>query len=143
LSRPLATGLVFPCDWGFIPSTCAPDGDPLDAIVLWERCSYPGIVLPCRPVGVLGVEQNSATSGERERNDRVLVLPVKDPLSERIQTVFDLSERLRSELEQFFLAAVRFEKKDLKLLGWAGPKDAVALVEATLKDNPVNLSPER
>ena len=134
LSRPLATGLTFPYDWGFIPSTCAPDGDPVDAIVLWERSSYPGIVLPCRPIGVLRAEQANAASGNRERNDRVFVVPVKDPHSDGIQTVFDLSERLRAELEQFFFAAVRFEKKDLKLLGWAGPKDAVELVEASLDE---------
>ena len=30
--------------------------------------------------------------------------------------------------QQFFLAAVAFEGKDLEILGWAGPQDAIALV---------------
>jgi len=57
LSRPLIAGLKYPCDWGFVPSTMAPDSDPLDALVMWDDVSYPGVVLPCRPVGVLYVEQ--------------------------------------------------------------------------------------
>jgi len=77
LSRPLPYGLVYPHDWGFIPSTHMPDGDPLDAMVLWEGVSYPGVVIPCRLIGVLQVEQNRKSSPGRERNDRVLALPVR------------------------------------------------------------------
>lgn len=50
LSRPLPSGLVYPNDWGFIPSTLAADGDPLDALVVWEGTSYPGVVLRCRVI---------------------------------------------------------------------------------------------
>ena len=39
-------------------------------------------------------------------------------------SVFDLNERTRAELERFFLNAVAFEGKDLKILGWAGPSEA-------------------
>jgi inorganic pyrophosphatase len=65
LSRPLPAGLVYPHDWGFIPSTRASDGDPLDAIVLWHGISYPGVVLPCRLIGVLNVEQANPETATR------------------------------------------------------------------------------
>jgi len=42
--------------------------------------------------------------------------------------VFDVDERIRQELERFFLSAVAFERKDLKLQGWAGPDEAIALL---------------
>jgi inorganic pyrophosphatase len=131
LSRPLTLGLIYPYDWGFVPSTHAPDGDPLDAIVMWEGVSYPGIVLPCRPIGVLQVEQANRQTRAQERNDRIVTIPIPAPRADSLRTVFDLNERIRLELEQFFLAAVAFERKDLKILDWAGPDDAMALVRAT------------
>jgi inorganic pyrophosphatase len=131
LSRPLTLGLSYPYDWGFVPSTRVADGDPLDAIVLWDGRSYPGVVLACRPIGVLSVEQSNLTSQRRERNDRLLALPTKVPRLENIRTVFDLSERIRRELEQFFLNVVAFEGKDLTVLGWDGPDEALALVRAS------------
>src|SRR6185503_13012746 len=59
MSRPLTLGLTYPCDWGFVPSTHAPDGDPLDAFIMWDASVYPGVVVPCRPIGVLRVEQTN------------------------------------------------------------------------------------
>ena len=51
-------GLTYPYDWGFIPSTEAEDGDPLDVLVIHDAQTYPGVVLRCRPVGILEVEQS-------------------------------------------------------------------------------------
>src|SRR5262245_41153271 len=56
LSRPLVDGLEYPHDWGFVPSTRAADGDPLDAMVLWDRTSFPGAVMSCRLIGLVCVE---------------------------------------------------------------------------------------
>ncbi|MGZ6163994.1 MAG: inorganic diphosphatase, partial [Myxococcaceae bacterium] len=71
--HPLPIGFAYPYDWGFIPSTVAPDGDPLDALVLSELPSYPGVVVPCRPFGVMLLEERRAR--RRERNDRLVVVP--------------------------------------------------------------------
>ena len=132
LSRPLPAGLVYPHDWGFVPSTRAADGDPLDALIAWDGASYPGIVIPCRLIGVLEVEQANVKSRARERNDRVIALPTKAPRHDDIHSVFDFSDRWRAELERFFLDVVAFEGKDLKILGWSGPSDAEALLKQSL-----------
>ena len=58
LSRPLPLGMSYPHDWGFVPGTRAPDGDPLDALVLNEGTTYPGLIITARPIGVLRLEQN-------------------------------------------------------------------------------------
>jgi inorganic pyrophosphatase len=131
LSRPLAIGLAYPYDWGFVPSTRGPDGDPIDAIVVWDAASYPGVVLQCRLLGMLRVEQTNVESKRRERNDRLIALPTKAPRAESLQSVFDIADRIRLELERFFLAAVALEGKDVTILDWAGPTDALALVRAS------------
>src|SRR5215469_793437 len=59
LAKPLLAGLTYPYDWGFIPSTRAEDGDPLDVLIIHDAATYPGLVLKCKPVGVLEVVQTS------------------------------------------------------------------------------------
>ena len=135
VARPLVSGLAYPYDWGFVPSTRSADGDPVDAFVMWDAQSYPGVVISARPIGVLRVEQTNPESHKRERNDRIAVVPMKAPRLSDVRNVFDFSERVRQELEHFFMGAVAFEKKDVRLLGWAGPKEAMSLVESALTDS--------
>lgn len=128
LSRPLPLGLSYPYDWGFVPGTRAPDGDPVDALVYWDVPSYPGVVLPCRLIGVVRLEQDSKSNG-RVRNDRILAVPVKHPRGDGLVTPDDLPPRTRDEIGQFFLSAIFFEPKNPKLLGWGGPDEAARLVD--------------
>jgi inorganic pyrophosphatase len=133
LSRPLPDGLVFPYDWGFVPSTRAADGDPLDAMVLWDVASFPGVVLTCRLVGMLAIEQNSRERAtRRQRNDRVFAVPIDAPRQSSLKTVSDLPARVKRELEAFFVASTAFENKQLRFRGWSGPAAAERLVRASL-----------
>jgi inorganic pyrophosphatase len=45
VAHSLPLGLSYPFDWGFVQSTQAPDGDPLDILILHEASTYPGVVL--------------------------------------------------------------------------------------------------
>jgi inorganic pyrophosphatase len=136
ISRPLPEGLVYPYDWGFIPSTRAADGDPIDAVIVWDCASYPGVVIPCRLIGVLKAEQTNRETKRRERNDRLFALPTEAPRQSHIKSVFDLTKRQRDELKQLFLHAVYFEDKKLELLGWEGPAEADKLVRSASRKKP-------
>jgi inorganic pyrophosphatase len=125
--RPLPLGFAYPYDWGFVPSTKAPDGDPIDALVLWEVPSFPGVVLRCRALGVLLLEQD-ARQGGRERNDRLLAIPLEHHRGEGLRDVRELPARVRDELAHFFTSSVFFEPKSPRILGWDGPEAARALV---------------
>lgn len=129
LSRPLVTGLRYPYDWGFIPGTLAPDGDPLDAMIFCDFATYPGVVVECRPFAVIRLEQNRKTGQGRERNDRLIVIPAKMPRFESFRKPSDLPRRWREELDQFFLASIRFQKKDAKILGWSGPAEGERMIQ--------------
>ena len=45
LKSALPSGMVFPFDFGFVPSTLGGDGDPLDVLVLMDEPAFPGCVL--------------------------------------------------------------------------------------------------
>jgi inorganic pyrophosphatase len=130
VSRPLGLGLVFPFDWGFVPSTSGPDGDPVDAIVLWDVASAPGIVVPCRALALLTADQKGVRGG-RIRNDRVLAVPIAARREADARSEWLLSPRVRAELEEFLCASTALEDKDLKILGWQDTDAALALIRAS------------
>jgi inorganic pyrophosphatase len=127
LAKPLMAGLSYPYDWGFVPSTKAEDGDPLDVLVIHDAKTYPGVVLRCRPIGILEVEQK--TKGKKERNDRVFAVPDRSPLEADLTDIRSLPSRAHDELQKFFLATNALEAKQLSFLGWRGPNRAVKTIK--------------
>jgi inorganic pyrophosphatase len=128
VSRPLPLGLAYPYDWGFVPGTRAADGDPVDALVYWEVPSFPGVVVSCRAIAVVRLEQDSKANG-RVRNDRILAVPVKHSRGAGLASPDDLPPRVKEEIAQFFLSTIFFEPKNPRLLGWGGPEEAARLVD--------------
>jgi len=133
VSRPLPAGLVFPFESGFVPSTRSADGDPLDVFVVWDVCSFPGVVLPCRALGVLQVEQNAVNfdASRRIRNDRVIALPIETRREADWRTLDDIPERVRQEWIQFTIAAAALDGKDATAVGWGGSDDALSLIRSS------------
>jgi len=89
-------------------------------------------VIPCRAVGVVKVEQNKKKGRGRERNDRVLAVPLKARRSNALHSVRNLTARSRKELEEFFRAITALENKDIRILGWDGPDAAVRTIRQAL-----------
>jgi inorganic pyrophosphatase len=127
VSRYLPAGLSYPFDWGFVPGTKADDGDPLDALVLADVPTFPGVVIPCEPLGVLRLEQDSK-KGKRQRNDRLIVRPAGASRLGEPHDVRELPRALLDELEKFFLDAVFFTPKNARARGWSGRSSADKLV---------------
>ena len=128
LSRPLPLGLHYPYDWGFIPSTRAEDGDPLDAMLIGRGPSVAGAVVEARILGALEVEQNRKDGPGRQRNDRLFLAPLSGGGEAGPADVLALPERVRLELEDFFVWSTRWEKKELRFLGWKGIHEAETLL---------------
>ena len=132
VSRPLPLGVTYPFDWGFVPSTRGPDGDPVDALVVWDVSSYPGVVLICRPLGLMCVEQNRTNHDPsvRIRNDRILAVPEAARRQSDTITIDDLPARVRDECAAFTLASTALEGKDVRVVGWEGPEAVLALLKS-------------
>jgi inorganic pyrophosphatase len=129
VSRALPLGLVYPFDWGFIPGTLAADGDPVDALVVHDSATFPGVVLPCKALGVVELSQRGE-DGERQRNDRIIAMPVWHDRLGELERATQLPSRLRKEIEQFFLDATFFTGKKPKIIGWGSPKKGHSIVKA-------------
>src|SRR6201993_5020474 len=131
LSKSLLTGLTYPHDWGFVPSTKADDGDPIDIMVVHDAATFPGIVLTCRIIGILQIEQKS--KGKAERNDRLFAVPRRSHSEQGLKSVKDLSKPIQEELEKFFKETDELENKRLEILGGRGPQAAQQAIKAAAK----------
>lgn len=127
LSKPLLAGLTYPYDWGFIPSTRADDGDPLDVLIIHDVATFPGLIMKCRPIGILEAVQTE--NGSKERNDRIFVVPDRAPFEGDLQDIRHLPERAIQELENFFQATNALEKKKITFDGWGGPNKAIKTIK--------------
>jgi len=128
LSKVLPLGSAFPYDFGFIPSTRAADGDPLDVLLLGEEALFPGCLVTVRLVGVIQAEQTE--HGKTFRNDR-LIGAIETPVNRpEIQTLEDLRTERLDEIEHFFMAYNHLEGRHFKPIGRHGP----AMAEQLLAD---------
>lgn len=126
-SRTLTLGLAYPYDWGFVPSTMGEDGDPVDVMVLHEAKTAPGIVIRCRPIGVLEVLQKEGRKKEK-RNDRIFAVPDEQGHKPLWNAVAEVPSSLRLELEGFFVATAALQDKRLRFVGWRGSEVAMSLI---------------
>ncbi len=96
LDRFVSASVVYPTDYGFVPETIAPDGDPLDVLVCVSEPTFPGCVIIARPVALFGM------SDEKGPDDHVVCVPCNDPNWSAVQDIDDLSGQLRAEITHFF-----------------------------------------
>ncbi len=131
LNRVLPDGMLFPYDFGFVPSTRAEDGDPIDVLLLMDASAFPGCVIESRLIGVIEGEQSEHR--ETKRNDRLLAVANENHSHSDLKDISEINPKLIKELGEFF---VNYHKQDnvrFKVLGTKGPKEARHLLEAAIK----------
>ena len=128
LKKVLPSGMTFPYDFGFVPSTEGDDGDPLDVLVLMDEPAFPGCVLTCRPIGVIEGEQGDKK--DKERNDRIIAVEQDAHSWAQIKTMDDLGKQFCRELQQFFVNYHKLTGKEYRVLAMKGPDDARKLVKS-------------
>jgi inorganic pyrophosphatase len=121
VDRFLATAMFYPANYGYIPNTLSEDGDPVDVVVVTPAPLISGVVIPCRPVGMLKMTDEAGVDA------KVLAVPISklSKMYESVQTYEDLPGDFLSTLEHFFQHYKDLEKgKWVKLDGWEGPEVA-------------------
>jgi len=128
VKKVLPEGMSFPFDFGFIPSTLADDGDPLDVLVLMDEAVPTGTVVPLRLIGVIEARQTEA-DGQRDENDRLVAVASACELFREVKKLADLPETVVKQIEHFFVTYNQEEGRRFKPTGRHGRKRANALLK--------------
>lgn len=119
----LPEGLSFPFDFGFVPSTLAEDGDPLDVMILMDEPAHVGCVLTVRLIGLIQAEQTQ--DGKTTENDRLIGVAMHSYSHGNIQSIGEVNKSLLDQVEQFFVSYNKSRGKKFKVTGVHGPSKAV------------------
>lgn len=122
LKKVLPAGMTFPYDFGFVPSTIAEDGDPVDVLVLMDEPAFPGCLLQCRMIGIIEGEQGKKS--DCERNDRIVAVEEQNHSYAFVRNIKDLGKEFVEELEEFFVNYHQQSGKQYRILDVRGPKEA-------------------
>ncbi|HMB64491.1 MAG TPA: inorganic diphosphatase [Eudoraea sp.] len=122
--RMIFSSMMYPADYGFIPETLALDGDPLDVLVLVTEPTFPGCVMEVKPIGVFHM------ADEKGPDEKVICVPVSDPIGSRVNDLSELNAHLIKEIEHFFRVYKDLEKKKVDVEGWGDVREAKEIVAA-------------
>jgi inorganic pyrophosphatase len=131
LKKVLPEGMSFPYDFGFVPSTLAEDGDPLDVLVLMDEPGCTGCLIECRVIGAILGEQSE--DGKKVRNDRLVGVALPSHTHSDLKNIGDLNSNLLREVEQFFVNYHAQYGTRFKPIGRVGPKEALKMVRNGMK----------
>ncbi len=130
VDRFLGTAMHYPCNYGFIPHTLAEDGDPLDLLVLTHSPLMSGVVIECRPIGLLHMED------EEGGDAKVLAVPRTKltPLYQHVENHSDLPRSILDEIAHFFEQYKALEPgKWARVDHWEGAEAAKAEIRASVE----------
>ncbi len=129
VDRFMHTAMHYPCNYGFVPNTLSEDGDPVDVLVVTKFPLIPGCVVPCRPVGVLKMED------EKGVDAKLLAVPVSSvkPVYDDVKGPEDMPKFLLDQIEHFFEHYKDLESgKWVKVRGWEGADAAREEIMASI-----------
>ncbi|MBC3874780.1 inorganic diphosphatase [Undibacterium flavidum] len=123
VDRFMGTAMHYPCNYGYVPNTISGDGDPVDVLVITPFPLIPGVVVRCRPIGILNMHDEAGADG------KVLAVPIDKilPIYQHWQKPEDLNVLRLNQIQHFFEHYKDLEPgKWVKIDGWGGTDDARA-----------------
>ena len=115
VDRFMSTSMHYPCNYGYIPHTLSDDGDPVDVLVISPVPLITGVVVRCRPLGMLKM------TDEAGEDAKLLAVPIHklSSLYQDIISYEDLPKLTLSQIAHFFEHYKDLENgKWVKIDGW-------------------------
>ena len=126
VDRFMGTSMRYPINYGYVPHTIAGDGDPVDVLVVTPFPLAPGVVIRCRPVGVLKMDDEAGGDA------KLLAVPIDKvlPIYKHWLKASDLAPERLAQIQHFFEHYKDLEPgKWVKVIGWGGPDEAKLEIE--------------
>lgn len=127
LDRLLYSAVYYPGDYGLVPRTLADDGDPLDVLVMVTEPTFPGCLIVVRPIGAFLMQD------ERGSDEKILAVPVQDPLYSEYHDLDDVAPHFLREVEHFFEIYKELEGVTTTVLGWRNRDEARRIILAAIE----------
>ena len=98
VDRFMGTSMMYPANYGFVPNTLSGDGDPCDVLVVTPFPLPSGVLVRCRALGVLKMEDDGGVDA------KIIAVPVEKlcQMYKDIQKLEDLPQLLRDQIQHFF-----------------------------------------
>ena len=133
VDRFMSTAMHYPCNYGYIPRTLADDGDPADVLVLSPVPLITGVVVRCRPIGMLKLDDEAGGDA------KLLAVPIDRilPIYRHWQKPEDMNELRLRQIQHFFEHYKDLEPgKWVRMGAWVGAEEAKReVVEAVARYN--------
>ncbi len=127
LDRVLSSSVAYPVDYGFIPGSHAEDGDPLDVLLIIRFPTFPGCSVDARPIALMEMIDTG------ENDEKIIVVPEKDPYFASWKDLADIPESLRKEINEFFATYKNLEPgKRVEIKGWKDAKAAEEMIKKSM-----------
>jgi inorganic pyrophosphatase len=122
LDRFLSSSMVYPTDYGYLLGHRGRDGDPLDAMVCVSEPTFPGCVIPVKPIAVFKMHD------EKGEDDKIVCVPDHDPGWNHAEVLADIPEQLQNEITHFFSVYKQLEGKEVQVDGWRHKEEALEVI---------------
>lgn len=129
--RSLTSAMVYPASYGFIPSTYADDGDPLDVLVYNSTPIDRGTVVECEVIGVLDMEDEGSTVG-MHKDYKVLGVPTSHV--RKYKSLKDIDQLFLDISKNFFLHYKDLNNKNVEVLDWHDKEEAWDIINNSSKN---------
>lgn len=123
LDRVLYSAMNYPAEYGHIENTLAPDGDPLDILVIAREPTFPGCVVPARILGYLSTRDNG------KEDYKLIAVNDCDPLYGNIEKLDDLADYILKEITNFFQSYKVMQNITVEVGEYHGINDALRVIE--------------
>ncbi len=123
LDRFLSSSTVYPTDYGYLIGHRGRDGDPLDVLVCVSEPTFPGCVIPVKPIALFDMRD------EKGQDDKIICVPLHDPGWNQLEDLGDLTEMFQLEVAHFFSVYKQIDRKPVEIGGWYSRDKALEVIE--------------